>query len=93
MNREPNYKCYCEHTLKLLNFHEIFIYITCLTFITSLKHCCIDGIYLLSLHTGEKPDTKDFRSDPPGKIKLPGLHKPPVPPPPAKEKPIKLAPK
>ncbi|XP_077074036.1 SH3 domain-containing protein 21 isoform X8 [Siphateles boraxobius] len=43
--------------------------------------------------TGEKPDTKDFRSDPPGKIKLPGLHKPPVPPPPAKEKPIKLVPK
>ncbi|XDV40580.1 hypothetical protein PO909_009630 [Leuciscus waleckii] len=41
----------------------------------------------------EKPDTKDFRSDPPGKIKLPGLHKPPVPPPPAKEKPIKLVPK
>ncbi|XP_056126853.1 SH3 domain-containing protein 21 isoform X3 [Rhinichthys klamathensis goyatoka] len=40
----------------------------------------------------EKPDTKDFRSDPPGKIKLPGLHKPPVPPP-AKEKPIKLVPK
>uniref|UniRef100_A0A672PZ38 Osteoclast-stimulating factor 1 n=1 Tax=Sinocyclocheilus grahami TaxID=75366 RepID=A0A672PZ38_SINGR len=38
----------------------------------------------------EKPDTKDFRSDPPGKIKLPGLHKPPVPPPPVKEKPIKL---
>ncbi|XP_056126852.1 SH3 domain-containing protein 21 isoform X2 [Rhinichthys klamathensis goyatoka] len=42
--------------------------------------------------SGEKPDTKDFRSDPPGKIKLPGLHKPPVPPP-AKEKPIKLVPK
>uniref|UniRef100_A0A671T078 Osteoclast-stimulating factor 1 n=1 Tax=Sinocyclocheilus anshuiensis TaxID=1608454 RepID=A0A671T078_9TELE len=41
----------------------------------------------------EKPDTKDFRSDPPGKIKLPGLHKPPVPPPPVKEKPIKLVPK
>lgn len=41
----------------------------------------------------EKPETKDFRSDPPGKIKLPGLHKPPVPPPPAKEKPIKLVPK
>ncbi|XP_067304309.1 SH3 domain-containing protein 21 isoform X2 [Pseudorasbora parva] len=44
-------------------------------------------------HAGEKQDTKDFRSDPPGKIKLPGLHKPPVPPPPAKEKPIKLVPK
>lgn len=63
------------------------------------KHCCLskftqyDGIYLLSLHTGEKPDTKDFRSDPPGKIKLPGLHKPLVPPPPVKEKPIKLPPK
>uniref|UniRef100_A0A671S5S4 Osteoclast-stimulating factor 1 n=1 Tax=Sinocyclocheilus anshuiensis TaxID=1608454 RepID=A0A671S5S4_9TELE len=41
----------------------------------------------------DKPDTKDFRSDPPGKIKLPGLHKPPVPPPPVKEKPIKLVPK
>uniref|UniRef100_A0A8C1A8V7 Osteoclast-stimulating factor 1 n=2 Tax=Cyprinus carpio TaxID=7962 RepID=A0A8C1A8V7_CYPCA len=41
----------------------------------------------------EKPDTKDFRNDPPGKIKLPGLHKPPVPPPPVKEKPIKLVPK
>ncbi|XP_016427978.1 SH3 domain-containing kinase-binding protein 1-like isoform X1 [Sinocyclocheilus rhinocerous] len=41
----------------------------------------------------EKPDTKDFRSDPPGKIKLPGLHKPPVPPPPVKGKPIKLVPK
>lgn len=41
----------------------------------------------------EKPDTKDFRSDPPGKIKLPGLHKPLVPPPPVKEKPIKLPPK
>ncbi|KAK7147071.1 hypothetical protein R3I94_009806 [Phoxinus phoxinus] len=41
----------------------------------------------------EKPDTKDFRSDPPGKIKLPGLHKAPVLPPPAKEKPIKLVPK
>ncbi|KAG1948195.1 SH3 domain-containing protein [Pimephales promelas] len=40
----------------------------------------------------EKPDTKDFRSDLAGKIKLPGLHKPPVPPP-AKEKPIKLVPK
>ncbi|KAG1948191.1 SH3 domain-containing protein 21 isoform X2 [Pimephales promelas] len=42
--------------------------------------------------SGEKPDTKDFRSDLAGKIKLPGLHKPPVPPP-AKEKPIKLVPK
>ncbi|XP_043116371.1 SH3 domain-containing protein 21 isoform X2 [Puntigrus tetrazona] len=41
----------------------------------------------------DKPDSKDFRSDPPGKIKLPGLHKPPVPPPPVKEKPIKLVPK
>ncbi|XP_073704014.1 SH3 domain-containing protein 21 isoform X1 [Garra rufa] len=41
----------------------------------------------------DKPDTKDFRSDPPGKIKLPGLHKPPVPPPPVREKPIKLVPK
>ncbi|XP_018973847.1 CD2-associated protein-like isoform X2 [Cyprinus carpio] len=41
----------------------------------------------------EKPDTKDFRNDPPGKIKLPGLHKPPIPPPPVKEKPIKLVPK
>lgn len=41
----------------------------------------------------DKPDTKDFRSDPPGKIKLPGLHKPPVPPPPVKEKPTKLVPK
>ncbi|XP_052474148.1 SH3 domain-containing kinase-binding protein 1 isoform X1 [Carassius gibelio] len=41
----------------------------------------------------EKPDAKDFRSDPPGKIKLPGLHKPAVPPPPVKEKPIKLVPK
>uniref|UniRef100_A0A8C1T2I2 Osteoclast-stimulating factor 1 n=1 Tax=Cyprinus carpio TaxID=7962 RepID=A0A8C1T2I2_CYPCA len=41
----------------------------------------------------DKPDTKDFRSDPPGKIKLPGLHKPTVPPPPVKEKPIKLVPK
>ncbi|XP_016364399.1 SH3 domain-containing protein 21 isoform X2 [Sinocyclocheilus rhinocerous] len=41
----------------------------------------------------DKPDTKDLRSDPPGKIKLPGLHKPPVPPPPVKEKPIKLVPK
>uniref|UniRef100_A0A8C2D9H6 Osteoclast-stimulating factor 1 n=1 Tax=Cyprinus carpio TaxID=7962 RepID=A0A8C2D9H6_CYPCA len=44
-------------------------------------------------NAGEKPDTKDFRNDPPGKIKLPGLHKPPVPPPPVKEKPIKLVPK
>ncbi|XP_052002641.1 SH3 domain-containing kinase-binding protein 1-like [Xyrauchen texanus] len=41
----------------------------------------------------EKPDTKDFRSEPPGKIKLPGLHKPPVPPPPVKEKLIKIVPK
>ncbi|XP_056617788.1 SH3 domain-containing protein 21 isoform X1 [Triplophysa dalaica] len=41
----------------------------------------------------EKPDVKDFRSDPPGKIKLPGLHKPPVPPPPVKDKPIKTVPK
>lgn len=57
------------------------------------KHGNKHGIYLLSLHTGEKPDTKDFRSDLPGKIKLPGLHKPPVPPPPVKEKPIKLTPK
>ncbi|TRZ03076.1 hypothetical protein DNTS_029877 [Danionella cerebrum] len=40
---------------------------------------------------GEKPDGKDFRSDPPGKIKLPGLHKPPVPLPPVKT--IKLLPK
>ncbi|XP_056331392.1 SH3 domain-containing protein 21 isoform X4 [Danio aesculapii] len=41
----------------------------------------------------DKPDNKDFRSDPPGKIKLPGLHKPPVPPPPVKDKLIKKDPK
>lgn len=41
----------------------------------------------------DKPDNKDFRSDPPGKIKLPGLHKPPVPPPPVKDKAIKKDPK
>lgn len=41
----------------------------------------------------DKPENKDFRSDPPGKIKLPGLHKPPVPPPPVKDKAIKKDPK
>ncbi|XP_051576835.1 SH3 domain-containing kinase-binding protein 1-like isoform X2 [Myxocyprinus asiaticus] len=44
-------------------------------------------------HAGEKPATKHLRSEPPGKIKLPGLHKPPVPPPPVKEKPIKIVPR
>ncbi|XP_051999541.1 SH3 domain-containing kinase-binding protein 1-like isoform X2 [Xyrauchen texanus] len=44
-------------------------------------------------HTGEKPATKDFRSEPPGKIMLPGLHKPPIPPPPVKEKPIQIVPR
>ncbi|XP_030638087.1 SH3 domain-containing protein 21 isoform X2 [Chanos chanos] len=39
----------------------------------------------------EKPELKDLRSDPPGKIKLPGLRK--APPPPVKDKPQKFVPK
>ncbi|XP_072535859.1 SH3 domain-containing protein 21 [Salminus brasiliensis] len=40
----------------------------------------------------EKPEAKDIRSDPHGKIKLPGLFKA-TPPPPIKEKPLKLVPR
>ncbi|XP_036442691.1 SH3 domain-containing protein 21 isoform X1 [Colossoma macropomum] len=40
----------------------------------------------------EKPDAKDFRCDPPGKIKLPGMFKTSAPPP-IKDKPHKPAPK